>query len=753
MSLSYFTHLYESNSLAVKSELSTPVYYFNTTIPTRIIIKSDYSRMLFASDVETVDSNIALNTTKSGSLTVEDTVPVTTGSIGTSNVNYKERLITNTSLTVDNTVKISDDLSFILPVARRYYVNGVYRPIIPDGYSTASFYQNNTLVAEVQSRIMPALTPNSQHTNLEDFAYGFLYAVASENESLIGELFESLIYIYSLYKSLPARVTRYKLSVVDHEASSYQISLLAFCMVRAIKYLRNRPPLVSQSLEPITNQVIELIRWLSNSIQNKVDLVSGYVYDPDPSYYLSLWASIAMGEILSVQYDVSLHETAAKVYLAIQNSNPPADGTPNFRLQSALYIWNKLNNFSVSAQLTYLATATWQNTADILWWVAALSPAELAALAVTKSLNSGGNLVITIPVVGQIVPANLHELSLALLYTPNLVTEPTFYLYAKEAQVYTTYLYQWAVEMWPTGRLWTSELAVESGIVGSLFKAAAATAFTYALQLSILQDSNRIRLLQAEALESYQAKPTLMSDYYWATWLAEEKEKNQLKDKAGHWGIVDLQLSSLSTSVVAAGSLNVEASSTLTLSDLTYYGETYPQYAYMNVWDTPIPYEEKRNPGKETKVFNPNLLQSPNDLFYKKVSVSIQEASTNGYLYKQIQKSTPGFSYVVNADTIYSVNDPLEITVDSDYAVRPLSDFSSQCEFVTGLIYNPIKPLTKPGHVVYVTSYSTKKQLNVTVAANKVSWTLTQDGVCTGQEGDIIYDYNNKCTAMPLVLL
>jgi len=723
MSLYYFTHLRVTDTLDVRPDLGRTAYYLDTQTETAITLNIEYLKNLQVDDVYSTDSLVTIDGVREEIKTVTDTIQGLTTSQPLNIGQLAEDLVTSSVYTIDNVTKVSDRLIRNTVFSNRYYSNTFYQPIVPDGYIVASFYQNNTLVAEVQNYAVPSKELNSRTATLIDFAYGFIYALGTENDLLLGELFKSTAYLFTKFGYLPGEFTRYKPKVLNYEVSCYSLSLFSYALVQAIKYYSDRPIAVGLSLGEITDTLEELLSWLSTEIQGRVDIVSGFVYDPDPSIKSTYWASIALGELLSLVYDSGAHETAARVYLAIKEDMHPTDGTSESYLQATTYLWKVINNLDVAEQLQYVRSHKWCDVDASLLWASILPAAELTTLGITRSFNANGLQVITFPDLGTITPANLHQIALTSCQAQRLVRQTPFYLYADEAKAYTAYLHQLAKYMWPTGRLWADENTLTTGLIGGLLKMVADGSYGAVLQTFIMQDSHRVQFLQADQLDNYRPKPFLMSDKHWATWLYINNQLKTLEQKATHWGLVDLGLDAVVETPLTVNNLDIDASNLLEVTTDTYRYSTNPNYTYLTYWLSKLPYDIKSRSVWTTKEFDFANPRDSDDLFYYQRPLSLAEADKALTFYKYEERSTPGFSYHVDAGSLITVADPVEATVDRDYLIRPLSNYSAQCKLSTGWVYNKLPSFTPPGHVVTITGNTASPILDLLEPTSRLAST------------------------------
>lgn len=720
MSLTYFTHLHVTDDLDVRLDLGRVGYYVDTQDPTDIIINVDHIKFLQVDDPYSVDSLLRIGYASQESTTITDSIEDPTALQPLRVEQVVEDVLADSLYRVDNSLKISDRLTRNLAYSARYYNGGYYQPTVPEGYTVVSFYQDDLLVAELQNYIIPAKELNSTEATLLDLAYGFIYALANSDHTLLGELFKTVIYLFTKFSYLPSKFTRYKPEVLEQDTAAYDLSFFTYSLIQAIKYYVDRPVAVGLSLGEITDEIEEVLRWLSREISGRVDLVSGFVYDPHPSIKSSYWASIALGELLSLTYDIKVHETAAWLYLAIKEAPHPEDGTPESYLQATSYLWKTLNNLDTTGEVGYVRSHRWCDVNTALLWTSILPSEELSALNVVTSFSADGSKLISVPDLGLITPANLHQIALAAANAEKLVRKTSFYLYAEEAKGYVLYLHQLAYFMWPTGRLWVGENSVNNGLINQLLAMVSQAAYGTVLQLFMLQDSNRVRFLQANHLINYKPKPFMMSDKHWATWLNREKELTTVEDKAKHWGLVDLGLNSTVRTPLTVNNLDVDASNMLDVSVDIYQYSTTPAYKYLDYWLSKIPYDIKLGSSWSRRDFDFANPKDSDPLFYRQRALSIAEAEELGVFYKYEARSTPGFSYYIDAGSLITVADPLEVTVDRDYAVRPLSDYAAQCKISTGWVYNKLPTFTPPGHVVTIRGHTLSPVSNLLESTNKL---------------------------------
>lgn len=704
--MKYFTHLYETD-LSVNTQLSQPSYTFSPAEPTTIKVYTEYKRPLYVSDPLTSDTLTPLNDIEASSYTLSETLnPTGNQSVDPDRPLFYTQTIPFTAsspLPVNSDHPISDDYTVNQYAARRVLSSNdplTYTPLIPKGFTLASFYQNDVLVAEIQNQLIPGQQINDRTTNPEMLGYGLLYALATENDELLGLQLKSVTETYTTLQKFPKQFTRYKLQVVDSEQSVYQNAFLAFAVVRAIKYFRNRPPLIQLSLDSITESLQSVLRHIAQLIETQLDWVSGYVYDPNLSYHTTLWASIAAGEILSLDYSYSLHEVAARLFLALK-TEPPKDGTSQATLEYTRYLWATLYQQPYSP--TYFFTHTTCEETEALWWYTLVKQDP----AYTEKADARYTTFFQ----GNAAGSSLTKDTLTACLSSNqpLVLEPSFYLYANEAQVFTLYLYQWALEMWPSGRLWTSEQSNAIGIVGTLLKSIAAAGFGFALQFFLLQESNRVERLQAGPLDNYSRKPPLTSDFFWSQWLTQRLQIQKPDELAQHWGLLPFNLSEEQTGIFSADKM-IPVDAPLTVDTPLVPFDTYHRYKYLRYWNTPVEYQKPNLAGEfQVERFDPNHPREISPLFYQLRPLSLREAEEQSRLAVYELKPIAGFPYQVDASSDFPVNGPVVITVDSSVGTLPLARFSAQMQLTGHPVYHRIPQLTKPGHQVFVRTLHTNQ--------------------------------------------
>lgn len=750
MTSPYFTHLHVGE-LSVEATAGSLTLQVNTEEPFRFIAKTIYDKPLYTSDVFTTDDLIELNSVQESVYQLAESVPVLSTAnwddfetwedsqvwleqelfYNPSDCDYQtllalwnddqdwndsgiwseyltneaarafptelieipiapqfstERVVLTADFIgfVDYQQRVSDDseTQVFRSTKELAHVDGVFTltPFMPQGLTSISFYQCGQLVSEVFNRGVPSKHLGEKTTSPETLAYGFLYALAEEDYSLLSSQILSVIEIakhlnliqevngqYETGSQLgfSKEFRRYDLSVIDNEVSVHYNSLLAFSIVRTVKYFRNRGPLAGVDIT-VYKQLKAILLNIAKFIESATDQVSNWVYDPMPSYYSTLWASIALGEILSVVYNREIHTTAAHLFLAL-NSNPPVDSSSKSLTSAIRYLWGTLYNQNTAEDILYHQTHNVCDRESQFWWAALLKEETLE-------------------------PGTMHEEALALWANSelNLVSEQTFYLYAYEAQAFTTYLYQWAVYMWPTGRMWLAESAVSSGVLNALFKSFSAVGFSYALELFMLQDSHRVGRMQATYLESYSPKPTMMSDFYWSQWLARELRITDLSQKFNHWGLLNFGFYSVSEEPVTADQLDQGTNDLISIDNYVTLTHANEIYKHVNIWDYSIPYDSFDFNFKVTpKLFNPQQPSDLDDLFYQELT---RPVLNEGELVESYLRPTPGFSYSIDTSSDFTINTPLEITADSPFAILPLSNLTAQvkvnCPALTGLPRN-----------------------------------------------------------------
>jgi len=567
-----------------------------------------------------------------------------------------------------------------------------------NGVTFVSFYQNDELVAEVFNQPIPSLTLSDRTTSPEALGYGLLYALAEQDHELMGAQLLSIVRMaesFSLiervagnlqpsYKlGFPKKFYRYDLKVNDAEVSVYQNSFLAYSLVQVIKYFRNRPAAVGIDIT-VYDSLRAILQGIGNLIQASTDKLSAWIYDPVPSEYSTLWASIALGEILSISYERSIHATAARIFLTLDGPFQVSDEISESLIQSTRFLWAQMYGQDTSKSFAYHESHILCDQLSQFWW-AALLHEEI-------SISN---------------PSNLAEESLSLWSesTLSLCSEPTFYLHAYEAEAFTDYLYQWAVYMWPTGRMWPSEESTNYGILYALFKMFAASAFDYALELFMLQNANRVDRLQAHYLQAYFEKPLFCSDQYWSSWIIRSKKLTDFSEKADHWGLRDFEFYQEDHLLLSADRSDQLASDLIYADEPTTDAYLNLRYKHVDVWDYPILYDHfDYNLDYTEKQFNPIRPNEVNNLFYQELTRAVDG---EGDLVQDVIRPIPGFSYYLDASSDFTVESHLDITADSPFALFPLSNLSAQVKISSPPVFRKVVGLIPYGISLTICTYQT----------------------------------------------
>ena len=707
MTNAYFTHLY-AGSLEVTLPVGSLQLEVSAEAPFRYIARTHYSRPLYASDWLLADDDISISTETDSTYQIEEEIDLVEVENSTlvETPSYPqlaiqlERITADTIKPIDSNHLVSDDFPRqVFRSVRELAYRETIRlsPFMPKGTTTVSFYQEDELVAEVYNLVLPGLNLSDRATSPEAMAYGLLYALANEDHALMGaqllaivhlaEVFSLIQKVNGQYEPAPQlgfykEFNRYGQAIVDSEVSVYQNSFLAYALVQVIKYFRNRPYAAGIDIT-VYEQLKALLHNLGTLIEANTDRVSFWVIDPVPSLYSTFWASIALGEVLSVHYHRSLHSLAAQIFLTLNSPHQLSDDLPEGLLESTRYLWALLYEQDVTESLTYRSSHSQCDRLAQFWW---------AALERSEAPTS---------------PANLAEETLSAWVDSDLrlYSEATFYLHAFEAQAFTTYLYQWAVYMWPTGRMWPGENSTNYGILNALFKMFAASGFDYALELSMLQNSHRVNRLQAGYLKNYSEKPALSSDKFWSAWLAKSRTQMPFAQKVDHWGLYDFGFYQEDHLLFSADRVDQLAGDLVSADELTTDAYLNRKFKHVDVWDYPLLYDKfDYNLNSEEEIFDPLRVISATPLFFQELT---RPVDSQGDLVQEYVRPVPGLTYYLDASSDFTIQSHLDITADSPYAILPLSTLSAQVWVVSPPIYGPIKGLIPYGIQLNHRTYQT----------------------------------------------